>query len=308
MSNVKGNHPYADAFPMASAEELEELAASIAAVGLIHPIVLTPEGEVLDGRNRLAACEKAGVEPVFETREGDDDDYKEFVIGANTTGRRESMTAQIAAASTALILGGEKRVNGQWRRGALGRNPDLKTPQMKEPLAQAGFVLDVLGTEALEEVRDGNATLNAVYEKAREVKEAREAEERARVEEARNEQQREDHAGRYFDKHPEAQAWLDSKPQGSFETMRGAYAAYLEHDREARRAEQEEKRKKEEEQREHRVFIERHKTYVETFVKSFKFGLMMMNFPARDEVLDAMDKQDRDRFLEIENKYLKGRD
>ena len=56
---IKGNHPYADAFPMASEEELEELASSIAAVGLIHPIVLTPQGEVLDGRNRLAACEKA---------------------------------------------------------------------------------------------------------------------------------------------------------------------------------------------------------------------------------------------------------
>ena len=71
---VVGNHEYADAFPMASDEELEELAASIAAVGLIHPIVLTPKGEVLDGRNRLAACEKAGVEPTFETRDGDDDD------------------------------------------------------------------------------------------------------------------------------------------------------------------------------------------------------------------------------------------
>lgn len=66
---VKGNHPYADEFPMASAEELDELAASIATVGLIHPVVLTPQGLVLDGRNRLAACEKAGVEPTFETRD-----------------------------------------------------------------------------------------------------------------------------------------------------------------------------------------------------------------------------------------------
>ena len=90
--------------------------------------------------------------------------------------------------------------------------------------------------------------------------------------------------------------------------MRGAYAAYLEHDREARRAEQEEKRKKEEEQRDHRVFIERHKTYVETFVEAFKFGLMMATFPARDEVLEALDPADRTKFLEIENKYLKGRD
>ena len=43
--------------------ELVELAESIRANGLRNPIVITPEGLVLDGRNRLAACELVDVEP-----------------------------------------------------------------------------------------------------------------------------------------------------------------------------------------------------------------------------------------------------
>jgi len=38
------------------------------------------------------------------------------IIGVNTTGRRDSMTVQIAAASNALILGPERRKDGRWIR------------------------------------------------------------------------------------------------------------------------------------------------------------------------------------------------
>jgi hypothetical protein len=179
-------HPYADEFPMASEDELEALAENIATVGLIHAIVITPDGLVLDGRNRIEACKRAGTEYRTEVREGSDDDYKEFVIGVNTTGRRESMTVQIAAASVALVLGEESRVNGQWKRGSLGRDSDLKL-RGKESLAQCGLILDVLGREALREVRDGKP-LNAVYERAIAEREAkrleREQKEREAAEEA----------------------------------------------------------------------------------------------------------------------------
>ena len=304
MTRIKGNHPYADKFPMASQEELEELTASIATVGLINPIVLTPNGLVLDGRNRLLACQQASVEPVFVERDGTDDELKEFVIGVNTTGRRESMTVQIAAAATALILGAEKRINGQWRRGSVPVSSESGTNGWKQRVAEAGLVLDILGAEALEAVRDSETTLNAAYERARKVKEVREAEERARIEEARDEQQREDKAGRYFDNHPEAQQWLNSKPQGTFETMRGAYAAYLEHDREARLAELEKKRKEEAEKREHEEMIARHARYVQAFITNFQTGLDMATWPIREEVLEALDQSDAHRFLAIEAEYL----
>ena len=104
-------------------------------------------------------------------------------------------------------------------------------------MARAGLVLDEF-PELAQQVVDSEVALDDAYKQAKAKRDAREAEERARIEEARDEQAREDKAGRYFDNHPEAQAWLNSKPQGTFETMRGAYAAYLEHDREARRAEQ----------------------------------------------------------------------
>lgn len=307
-TTVKGNHPYADEFPMASAEELEELAASIATVGLIHPIVLTPQGLVLDGRNRLAACEEAGVEPTFETREGDDDDYKEFVIGANTTGRRESMTVQIAAASVALVLGHEKRKNGRWVRNSIIQNSGLQGSAERESLRCAGTVLDELGPAHLREVRDGEASLNAKYEQARRQKDDREQAEARKVEAERQAEQREQRAKEFFDSDPDAQAWLDAKPAGTFGNMRAAFAAIQEEREEIRQAEQARREAEEAERREHQELIERHARYLEAFVSNFQTGLDMAGYlaPLRDEILDKCDPKTRTRFLEIENTYLKG--
>lgn len=310
-TTVKGNHPYADEFPMASAEELEELATSIATVGLIHPIVLTPQGLVLDGRNRLAACEKADVEPVFETRDGDDDDYKEFVIGANTTGRRESMTVQIAAASVALVLGHEKRVNGQWKRNSVPRKVSTESRTnntWQDAIRQAGAVLDELGPAHLREVRDGEASLNAKYEQARRQKDDREQAEARKVEAERQAEQREQRAAEFFDGDPEAQAWLDAKPAGTFGNMRAAFAAIQEEREEIRQAEQARREAEEAERREHQELIARHARYVEAFVSNFQTGLDMAGYlaPLRDEILDKCDPKTRTRFLEIETTYLKG--
>lgn len=47
-----------------SEDEYARLRDSIAAIGLMHPILLF-EGAVLDGAHRLQACEDLGVEPKF---------------------------------------------------------------------------------------------------------------------------------------------------------------------------------------------------------------------------------------------------
>jgi hypothetical protein len=52
-------HPLAETFPPMTGAEFDVLAADIRANGLINPITLF-EGMVLDGRNRLRACEAAG--------------------------------------------------------------------------------------------------------------------------------------------------------------------------------------------------------------------------------------------------------
>jgi hypothetical protein len=69
-------HPAAALFPMLADDELDELVADIKTRGLLQPIVLDAEGCVLDGRNRLAACKKAGVKPDFTTyANGDPNGY-----------------------------------------------------------------------------------------------------------------------------------------------------------------------------------------------------------------------------------------
>ncbi len=57
---------------MLADDELKDLAADIAERGLLQPLVKDKDGRLLDGRNRLAACGIAGVEPTFITYEGDD--------------------------------------------------------------------------------------------------------------------------------------------------------------------------------------------------------------------------------------------
>lgn len=61
-------HPAADLFPMIAGVEFDELVESIRADGLEVPILITDDGQLLDGRNRLLACYMARVDPIFDTR------------------------------------------------------------------------------------------------------------------------------------------------------------------------------------------------------------------------------------------------
>src|SRR5207248_616845 len=76
-------------------DELRDLAADIKANGLLHPIVLDREGTLIDGRNRLAACNLAGVTPTFETYEGTDP--VSFILSENVHRRHLSKGQQAMA-------------------------------------------------------------------------------------------------------------------------------------------------------------------------------------------------------------------
>lgn len=78
-------HPIAALFPMLPDDELDALAADIAANGLIHPVVIDSDNLILDGRNRLAACMRAGIDPTFEKYDGDDP--AGFVVSLNIARR-----------------------------------------------------------------------------------------------------------------------------------------------------------------------------------------------------------------------------
>ena len=95
-------HPSADLFPMLSADDMQELADDIKQNGLVHPIVTAVEDGIeylIDGRNRLAACEMAGVVPEFRSFEGD---INAFINSVNNL-RRELTKGQKAMAYAVMF-------------------------------------------------------------------------------------------------------------------------------------------------------------------------------------------------------------
>jgi hypothetical protein len=98
-------HPASTIFPLLEHNDLEELTADIKAHGLSNPIVMH-EGQVLDGRNRLIACEAAGIKPrTVEWSEVKDGHVSpaEWVIGQNLK-RRHLTPSQVAAVAAQIAL------------------------------------------------------------------------------------------------------------------------------------------------------------------------------------------------------------
>jgi len=101
-------HPYADLFPMMTEGELEALAEDIRENGLRNPVVRYQDA-ILDGRNRLMACERAGVDPRFEDYVGSEEEAFALVESLNV--QRRDLTAgqrALVAAKVWLMNGDHK--------------------------------------------------------------------------------------------------------------------------------------------------------------------------------------------------------
>ena len=154
------SHPYCALFPMLTGTDMAALTADIKENGLREPIVLRA-GMILDGQNRQAACEAAGVRPEYEVYDGEDP--LGFVISKNLSRRHldAGQRAMIAAEIAKIPHGGE-RIKGQ------GANLRFDT------VAQAAAKLDVSERSVdtakavtkkspalAAEVKAGNISLNA---------------------------------------------------------------------------------------------------------------------------------------------------
>lgn len=73
-------HPFADIFPLLKGNELDRMVADIKRNGLREPIIRTPDGRILDGRNRYLACRALKLEPWFETTEELPEKWLSFVF------------------------------------------------------------------------------------------------------------------------------------------------------------------------------------------------------------------------------------
>ncbi len=89
-------HPAADKWPMMEPDKLRDLRLSIEANGQRDPIV-TVDGLILDGRNRLKACLELGIEPSFVAMEMTPQECIEYVNDKN--GERNHLTPDALALS-----------------------------------------------------------------------------------------------------------------------------------------------------------------------------------------------------------------
>src|SRR3984893_14974176 len=92
-------HPLAELFPLMSEAELAELADDIKKNGLQEDIVRY-EGQILDGRNRHAACLRCGIDPRFVDYTGTDP--LAFIVSMNLHRRHLSQAAKAEVVSKVL--------------------------------------------------------------------------------------------------------------------------------------------------------------------------------------------------------------
>ena len=157
-------HPFADLWPMRTADEIEEMAASIAANGQRLPIILTADGVLVDGRNRLRACEVANVAPIFETRDElrNDEDIEAFIWDLN--GDRRDMSKGAKAMIAAHMQGSTRVLSTQ-----LGVTNGY--------INRARQVMEFCDAGVIQAVREDRKPLNEAYAEAQQIKATVQAEE-----------------------------------------------------------------------------------------------------------------------------------
>jgi hypothetical protein len=158
-------HPYAAIFPLEDGTTLTEMGDDVKANGLRVPIVLYHE-QILDGRRRELACERAGVPPTYSTFSGTEDDALAFAVSLNLHRRMltESQRALVAARLAAA------RPKGEHVAGVKG--PD-RVEQAADSLRvsrrtayTAAHVLKTGDEVLVKLVEDGQMTVSAAAEVA----------------------------------------------------------------------------------------------------------------------------------------------
>lgn len=149
-------HPLADLFPMLPDDELADLAEDIKANGLIHPVMLDNAGKlVVDGRNRLAACRLAGVEPNFE-RLPEGVEPADYIASVNLARRHLSVGQR--AMALAMIYPEATR----YRRGGSNLSATERSVSASR-LSYARTVLRVAPDDLAPAVLSGSKTLDAAF-------------------------------------------------------------------------------------------------------------------------------------------------
>jgi ParB-like chromosome segregation protein Spo0J len=178
------SHKFANVFPMLSDTELADMAADIKCRGLLNPII-TLDGEILDGRNRLRACELAEVKPSFVEYSGTDP--LADVLSWNLHRRQLDQSQRASVALTVKPLFEEQ---ARQRQVEGGKNKDVANLPQAEKGRSRDHAAEVCGVsprlvqsaqyvrdhdpEAFEEVKAGTLTVNAAVQQIKQAAQEKE--------------------------------------------------------------------------------------------------------------------------------------
>ncbi|WP_315720156.1 MULTISPECIES: ParB/RepB/Spo0J family partition protein [unclassified Bradyrhizobium] len=168
-------HPAAAIFPMMSEEEIADLAEDIKENGLKHPIVIGEhEGEevLVDGRNRLRACELAKVQPTYHKLK--DEDHLAFILSTNV--KRRHLNSGQRAMAVAMMY--PTPTPGK-SLPDVGKTQGESVKTFQNNLSMARAVL-ADSRAAAEDVMAGTKFLDAAYQSARANQEAKREEQEKR--------------------------------------------------------------------------------------------------------------------------------
>lgn len=158
-------HEYAALFPAATDAELQEMAEDIRQRGLLCPII-TLAGKVLDGRNRLKACEMAEVTPRFQKYTGADP--LADVVSWNLKRRHLTPSQQAGiGADVANIRHGENQWTGKSAAPQTTQAEAAKMVGVSERLVRDAVKVKNAAPEVFEEIKAGRITVNAAKQEVK---------------------------------------------------------------------------------------------------------------------------------------------
>ena len=162
-------HPAADIFPAMNDADYAALKADIKVNGLHEPLWIY-DGMLLDGRNRLRACQELGIEP--DTRDYTGDNPVGFVVSLNVHRRHldTSQRAMIAAKIAKLPRG----ANQHAQICASSQNEAANLLNVSRRSVQsARQVLDSGTPELVKAVERGNKSISAALRDSKPAKPAK---------------------------------------------------------------------------------------------------------------------------------------
>lgn len=161
-------HPIASMFPLIEGSAFDDLVADIRDQGLREPVVVDGDGVLLDGRNRVRACEVAGIKIAETVHDGSD--VAAFIVSHNLHRRHltDSQRAMIAARMANLHHGGARRGEFKSPIGVLNEEPAVTRSAAKDlmqvsegSLHRAKAIADKAIPEVAEMASQGKVSLDA---------------------------------------------------------------------------------------------------------------------------------------------------